>query len=339
MSSSLRTPTPRPAAGSRITIEAITNGRAADEDPFADDDDLPSPSTMPSTIPPPASKQKTLQRAPLPSLTKKKKPRPRWNNDQIRMLLELYCEARNRGDLGSEKSVDTRRVYTDIASRLSEEFPAVSFNHKKVGRKVGDLLKIWKVFLAIDGSSGTSYDYDTGAILTSDELWEYFVDKYAVPAKHLKLNGLQFRQLHKQAFKGKEEVRLTAIKAIDAEGLLALTTTEIPSDDEDEDDEEDEDEEVTVLGSRAATSTPRPPSSQAAAIESARKRKRDASVASSQQTPLPPTKRQHRNVPEGHSQLGNISKTLTAILATRQTRRTVGATDMEAAVHDIEERF
>ncbi|KAG5772287.1 hypothetical protein H9Q73_012563, partial [Fusarium xylarioides] len=44
MSSSLRTPTPRPAAGSRITIEAITNGRAADEDPFADDDDdLPSP--------------------------------------------------------------------------------------------------------------------------------------------------------------------------------------------------------------------------------------------------------------------------------------------------------
>ncbi|KAG5742559.1 hypothetical protein H9Q73_014456, partial [Fusarium xylarioides] len=119
-------------------------------------------------------------------------------------------------------------------------------------------------------------DYDTGAILTSDELWEYFVDKYAVPAKHLKLNGLQFRQLHKQAFKGKEEVRLTAIKAIDAEGLLALTTTEIPSDDEDEDDEEDEDEEVTVLGSRAATSTPRPPSSQAAAIESARKRKRDA---------------------------------------------------------------
>ncbi|KAG5759986.1 hypothetical protein H9Q73_014384, partial [Fusarium xylarioides] len=98
MSSSLRTPTPRPAAGSRITIEAITNGRAADEDPFADDDDLPSPSTMPSTIPPPASKQKTLQRAPLPSLTKKKKPRPRWNNDQIRMLLELYCEACNRGD-------------------------------------------------------------------------------------------------------------------------------------------------------------------------------------------------------------------------------------------------
>ncbi|KAG5793515.1 hypothetical protein H9Q69_007444 [Fusarium xylarioides] len=231
MSSSLRTPTPRPAAGSRITIEAIMNGRAADEDPFADDDNLPSPSTMLSTIPPPASKQKTLQRAPL---------------------------------------------------LLSEEFPAVSFNHKKVSRK-----------------------------------------------------------LHEQAFEGKEEVRLTAIKATDAEGLLALTTTEIPSDDEDEDedDEEDEDEEVTVLGSRAATSTPRPPSSQAAAIESARKRKRDASVASSQQTPLPPMKRQHRNVPEGHSQLGNISKTLTAILATRQTRHTVRATDIEAAVYDIKERF
>ncbi|KAG5743121.1 hypothetical protein H9Q70_014168 [Fusarium xylarioides] len=193
MSMSLRTLTPRPEAGTRATIKAIPNGCALDEDSAGDDDEsFPSPTNMP----PPSSRPRTLSRAPLPALEKKKPIYTRWNNDMIRMMLELYCEARNRDEFGSEKKVDMRRVYRDIAARLSEEFTRTTFDYKKVRRKMEDLLKIWKVFLAIDGVSGTSYDHDTGFILTSDELWDYFVDKYAALAKQIKQHRLKFRQLH-----------------------------------------------------------------------------------------------------------------------------------------------
>lgn len=154
------------------------------------------------------------------------------------MLLELYGEARLAGELENEKALIMKAIYTRIALRLEERWPNVKFDHAKVVRKLVGLLRLWKTFISIDGVSGTSRDPDTGLVLTSDELWAYFIRKHGSLAKILKRSGLKYRELYERAFAGSEEVGLTAVEAIDRDGLDALHGAELSSEEGSEDEEE-----------------------------------------------------------------------------------------------------
>ncbi|KAG5743585.1 hypothetical protein H9Q72_007302 [Fusarium xylarioides] len=94
----------------------------------------------------------------------------RWTGAEIEYLLESYGAKKVSGELENEKTQLMKVIHAKIGCELTERFAPHVFDQVKVGRKLGELLRNWKAFLAImRETSGAGYDHELGIVTTTDE--------------------------------------------------------------------------------------------------------------------------------------------------------------------------
>ncbi|SCO30718.1 uncharacterized protein FFMR_04142 [Fusarium fujikuroi] len=209
--------------------EDVSTVSGSDDETQMTDNNEPPPSqpspSQPSTQRQRASKKRT-SRAPRTDI-KNRFSRPRWTEDQIEYLLESYAAKRASGELENEKSPLMKMIYARLAEELTDLYPPCVFDIKKVSRKLGDLLRNWKAFCAMErDTSGSGYDRVTGFFHTTDENWKKWEQKHAAGAKAIRNHGLKPIDLYYRAFGGNQEVGLTAVEATDPESLRTLRDDE-----------------------------------------------------------------------------------------------------------------
>ncbi|CCT64472.1 uncharacterized protein FFUJ_04304 [Fusarium fujikuroi IMI 58289] len=260
----------------------------------------------------------------------------RWTRDQMEYLLESYGAKR-------------------IGCELAERYPPNVFDQTKVGRKLGELLRNWKAFLAImRETSGAGYDHELGIVTTTDDNWDRWVKKHGIGAAAIKRNGLQKMDLYQRAFDGVQEVGLTALEVTDTSGLLSLRN------DMEESQIDSQIDEDLVFHSqpsaheaaqrhlpsrpspspfREVTATPAPSSSQTSQLTSSPSGRPSHPTTSSSGDSQSPqrVRRPHRHV---DPQAGSIEKAVSKLVTSREkSRRPIGADDTQSAVQDVQQRF
>ncbi|KAG5787962.1 hypothetical protein H9Q69_012966 [Fusarium xylarioides] len=275
--------------------------------------------------------------------------------EEIEYLLESYGAKKVSGELENEKIQLMKVIHTNIGCELTERFAPHVFDQVKVSRKLGELLRNWKAFLAImRETSGAGYDHELGIITTTDENWDRWLKKHGVGASAIKRNGLQNLDLYQRAFDGVQEVGLTALEVTDITGLLTLRND---MEESQMDSQMDEDLELNSQPSayeaaqrdahtlpspspfREVTATPLPSSSQTSQLTSSPSGRPSLQVTSNSrdsQSPLR-VRRPHRPV---DPQAGSIEKAVSKLVTSRErSRRPIGADDTQSAVQDVQRRF
>ncbi|KAG5742931.1 hypothetical protein H9Q70_014355 [Fusarium xylarioides] len=325
------------------------------------------PASSQQSIPPPARPEEEIkvpasQPAPSQSLPVRR-PRARQNASKKKTrraprkdyLLESYGAKKVSGELENEKTQLMKVIHTNIGCELTERFAPHVFDQVKVSRKLGELLRNWKAFLAImRETSGAGYDHKLGIVTTTDENWDRWLKKHGVGASAIKRNGLQNLDLYQRAFDGVQEVGLTALEVTDITGLLTLRND---MEESQMDSQMDEDLELNSQPSaheaaqrdahtlpspspfREVTATPLPSSSQTSQSTSSPSGHPSLQVTSNSrdsQSPLR-VRRPHRPV---DPQAGSIEKAVSKLVTSRErSRRPIGADDTQSAVQDVQRRF
>lgn len=198
----------------------------------------------------------------------------RWSSSQTLSLLGLLLEARREGRLNSIKKTSLRLAFKYLLVQLQTLHPERHWELKTVENKYQDVKNFWRVFREADGTSGTTYDADTGRLKMSKQNETMIIERHHPYGRRVVANGLLIGEgvtyeTWEEIFSNDPTAGHYILEVIDDEGFAAQSrgsrsleedvTTHSPFDEEEEEgdlptypsfpDEEDEEgvEEIVPM--------------------------------------------------------------------------------------------
>jgi hypothetical protein len=97
------------------------------------------------------------------------------------------------------KWIYLKEAIANVTAAMKREFPRYPWDIAKVREKYLNERKRYRSFLLLLAISGASYDYETGLVMASEEIWDKFLTKYP-KAKWLRTASLGDRDTYSEVF-------------------------------------------------------------------------------------------------------------------------------------------